>query len=436
MGPFGVGTVAVVRRAERVVVSVDRARRLALESQGFPHHRRRTRPRAPEILRLIERLGYLQLDPTNVVARSHYLVLWSRFGAFDTRIVDRMLERDRRLFEYWAHAAAIVPASDYAYHHHFMQQGLATLGPWGKRAQRWLDQNQGLRQEILARIRADGPLGLDAFEGRVRTSWTSNNIEGGRYIDEMLSILWLQGEVAVARRKSGHRVWELADRHYSGMRSSGPIDPATGARHAVERAMGALGIATSGMIAKYSFAGHFRDVPAAIRELVDAGGLVPVQIESAGTRLSGHWFSRSEDIPALLATHRPSEWDRSTLLSPFDSLIAHRARTEALFGLRYRIEIYTPREKRIHGYFALPILVGDQIVGTLEPSLDRTTGTLRILQGHSTPAVPVEAGTGGSINQAVHELAAFVGARRVAYGNRLPKDWRASLRGGPVQLPV
>jgi uncharacterized protein YcaQ len=422
----------VAQRPERVVIPIDRARQLALRSQRFPLRPRRTRPRSPEILRLIEHLGYLQLDPTNVVARSHLLVLWSRLGRFETRLVDQLLERDHRLFEYWAHAAAIVPASDYPLHHHLMRQFLATRGSWGKRAQRWLEQNEGLRQEVLDRLRADGPLGLEAFENRVHATWSSREIEGGRYIDEMLSIPWLQGEVAVSARRSGRRVWDLAERQYAGMKGSGPLDPAVGARHAVQRAMGALGIATAGMIANYNVASHFREVPAAIRELVGEGWLMPVRLQASTAAISGRWFARSEDVAALEKTHSTPVWTRSTLRSPFDSLIAHRGRTEALFGLRYRIEIYTPRARRVHGYFALPILVGDQLVGTLEPVLDRTTRTLKILQAHRTPSPTGPEGSGVAVDRAVHDLARFVGARRVEYGRQMPREWRPALRTGPV----
>jgi uncharacterized protein YcaQ len=120
------------------------------------------------------------------------------------------------------------------------------------------------------------------------------------------------------------------------------------------------------------------------------------------------------------------------LLSPFDNLIADRSRTEALFGLRYRLEIYTPRTKRVHGYFAMPVLAGDRLIGTVEPILDRDRNVFAIHQGHVTSAVDEAPGTADGVDRAVRELAGFLGAERVRYGRRFPAGWRGHLRSGPL----
>jgi uncharacterized protein YcaQ len=415
-----------------VEVPVARARQLALQSQAFPRMARRGRPGKAAIVDLVERLGYLQLDPTTIVARSHLLVLWSRLGNFDPRWVDRLLEDDRLLFEYWTHAAAIVPASDFVFHQHSMRQFATPRPGWGPAIWKWLRENPQLQREVLRRVREDGPVGLDAFEGRGRSGWTETTRTPGRNVDQMLSILWLQGKVAVTRRKSGRRVWDLAERHYGERLRAEKIDPMAGAGHAVERAMAALGVADARMISRYGFAAHFAGVPKAVRERVTEGRLVPISLRDALVPSRNPWFARSEDLPFLLGAPAGKAWNRATLLSPFDNLIAHRGRTEALFGLRYRIEIYTPRDQRVHGYYAPPVLAGDRIVGTVETALNRATGQLSVHQGHRVPGGSADEGEGASVDRAVHSLARFVGARRVLYGARFPSEWSEGLRSGPV----
>jgi len=420
------------RRRGTVEVPLERARQLALECQGFPREAPRSRPRKSDIVRLVEKIGYLQLDPTNIVVRSHLLVLWSRLGKFDFQLVDQLLEKDKRLFEYWTHAAAIVPASDFSFHRHRMRHYLVPRRGWGPEVWKWARQNSGLRDEILGRLQRDGPLGVGAFDDREHTGWTKVTGTAGRNIGEMLLVLWMQGEVAVARRKSGRRVWDLAERHYAAMLPDHEVEPREGARRAVERAMGALGIATPPMISQYGFAGHFGEVSKAIRDFVEEGRLVPIDLAGAPRPLSETWYARSEDLAELLGTRRGGDWNRATLLSPFDNLIAHRGRAEAVFGLRYRIEIYTPRSKRVFGYFALPVLDGDRFIGTVETELDRRRRRLAIHQGH-----PLSTGTendrdGKAVDRAVRALATFVGAGEVVYGTRFPKGWARDLRTGPA----
>ena len=419
-------------RGGPVEIPVERARQLALECQGFRREARRTRPRKADIVRLVEKIGYLQLDPTNIVLRSHLLVLWSRMGEFDVGLVDQLLEKDKRLFEYWTHAAAIVPSADFAFHRHFMRNYSFPENGWGRRVRQWARQNSSLRHEILERLQKDGPLGLEAFEDREHTSWTSVGGPTGRNISQMLFILWLKGKVAVTRRTSGRRVWDLAERHYSTMLPVQEVDPREGARRAVERAMGALGVATARLISQYGFAGHFGGVPKAIDDLVGDGRLAPVGLVGAPRRRSQTWYVRRDDLADLLGGEKRGNWNRSTLLSPFDNLIAHRGRAEALFGLRYRIEIYTPRSKRVLGYFALPVLAGDRIIGTVETELDRRRMKLAVHQGHPLSVGRSNDLEGKAVDRAVRGLAAFVGAREVVYGPRFPEAWARHLRNGPI----
>ncbi|MCI4322467.1 MAG: winged helix DNA-binding domain-containing protein [Thermoplasmata archaeon] len=408
------------------------ARRFVLDAQRFPKRAPPRRPTKGEILRLVEHLGYVQLDPTSIVARSHLLVLWSRLGPYDPRWVDELLEKDKQLFEYWAHEASIVPTSDLPYHRFLMRRYPWERGPYGVRIRRWMKRNAPLRREVLARLRSDGALPLHAFAGRSPSGWTSRERDTGRNVQQMLFVLWLQGRVAVPRRESGRRWWDLAERHYPPEPKGGALSHRAGALGTVDRALQALGVATERQIAHYSMSNRFPHVGRVIERLTSEGALTPTTLTGGRRPVKGRWFVRTKDLPRLTSGEFDRPWRRATLLSPFDSLITNRERTETLFGLRYRIEIYTPAAKRVHGYYAMPVLVGDRLVGTVEPVFDRRRNVLQVPQGHESSEEAGERSSGAGVDRAVRGLADFLGADRVEYGRRFPAAWRGHLVSGPL----
>jgi len=163
------------------------------------------------IMGLVHDLGCLQLDPINVVARSHLLVLWSRLGRFDPADLDALLWEERRLFEYWAHQASIVLTEDYPIHHLLMRRYPTDRYAHSRRTKAWLRENGGLRRYVLAHLRRSGPLMLRDFEDRSRTGWISGGWTTGRNVERMLDVLWIQGRVAVAGRNGIQKLWDLAD---------------------------------------------------------------------------------------------------------------------------------------------------------------------------------------------------------------------------------
>jgi uncharacterized protein YcaQ len=396
-------------------VSLSAARRLALTRQRLAG-KRPARGR-PGILEVIKDLGYVQLDPTNVVARSHLLVLWSRLGIFDVAALENLLWHERRLFE---HAAMIYPMEDLPFRREAMRRYRLAETPWARRAVSWLETNAGLRRHVLARLRRGPPLPTSAFADLADASWRSTGWTSGRNVSQALEFLSRQGHVAVAGRAGGQRLWTLATRW---LPRAGRLSARALAEGAVERALRSMGIATLSQLRRhYAFARFIE--PETVASLVRAGRIVQVALDAA----AGSWLVRAEDLPALERARREDWGARTTLLSPFDNLIIDRPRTEALFGFRYRMEIYVPRDLREHGYWAMPILHGERLIGRVDPALDRREKSLVINAMSVESDAPRGGAVGRAIRSAIEDLATFVGAAQVVWHCRPPAMWRAGLR--------
>lgn len=354
------------------------------------------RPTAATILKTVEHIGYLQLDPTNVVARNQLLVLWSRLGNYKLADLDRLMWKDRALFEY---ITFIAPISDLPLHALRMRAIRSGDDPYGARITNWVERNASLRRHVLERLRMEGPLPLGAFEDRSVHSWTSSGWTGDRNVSQMLSFLIRLGEVTIGGRASGRRLFTLARGWFPRVK---PLSPTTAARLATERALAATGVATFQELRRVYAFGRFVTTDALARLARDG---VARRFEIAGLR--GPYFG--------LSTARPVETDRTTLLSPFDNLIIDRQRTETLFGLRYRMEIYVPKHLRVRGFWAMPILHGNELIGTVDPKVDRKRGVLEVVTFRLERDAPRDRSTRRAIEDAVDSLAAFTGAREVAW---------------------
>lgn len=383
---------------------------------------------AGAVTRLVDKIGYLQRDPLSVVAPSHLLVLWSRLGPFDSSLVEQALWRDRSLVEYWAHAAAIVSARNYPVHLWAMRDYARADTVRARRLRSWLEANRPLRHQILSRLRHGGPLPARAFEGEVRvrgrTTW---DVE--RDVESMLFHLWIVGKIAIAGRDYRGRLWELTERWLQPT-SSQPLPSAPRlAEELTERSLGALGVATEVQIGKYMGAGLDGKLSAVLGRLERRGVLVETTIKGPAGHLPGRWWARRADVEALLpkAAQLPSS---TTLLSPFDNLIIARARTEALFGFQFRMEIYVPAHRRRYGYYVLPILHRDQLIGRVDLRRDRQGARLVAVAVHAEPGAPQGAGVGTGIKEALQRLAEFVGASEVEVGrlDSVPPELGRSLR--------
>jgi len=397
--------------ASALRLSLTDARRLAIVAQRLAG----PRPRATRagMLEVIRDIGYLQLDPTNVVARNPYLVLWSRLGRFDPKLLDDLQAKHKELFE---SPSLILPVSDLALHltpaqrpHTVagLRRGPSSMDLWRTRRAEWLKRNVALRRKVMSRLRRDGPLLLSAFEDRAIVSWTSGDHEDEQNVTRMLAILQRQGDVVVTGRRRGQKLWAVADGWLPRVRL---LSAPARAREATLRALQASGVATVRHLAwYYGFNQHI--TVAAIAALEREGEIVRVVVDGA----PGVFYTRS-DVGRRLRAVR-GDWEgRTTLLSPFDNLIHDRARLEQLFDYFYRIEIYTPVAKRRLGFWAMPVLHGDRIVGSVDPKLDRETGVLTINRVVMQKDAPRSAGP--AIRRAVDELAAFVGASSVRWPRR------------------
>lgn len=394
------------------------ARRLILSRQRLAG----PRPAAPgpeELMGVATDLASLQLDPISVVARSHQLVLWSRAGRYDLGDLETLLWRDRRLFEYWTTAAAIVCTEDYPIHSLLMRRY-----PSERHAQlrAWLAENQALRRSILRQLRASGPLPTRAIEDRSATDWRSSGWTAGRNVDRMLDVLWTQGRILVAGRQGQQRVWDLAERCLPAWAPTRRPPEREVVRLAAQRSLRALGVATARDIDRSFTAGRYPGLASILAGLRRSGQVEQVRVAADGHEHPGPWYVHTDDLP-LLDRLRSGEWrPRTTLLSPFDNLIINRERTERLFGFHFRMEIYVPKAARRYGYYVLPILHGDRLIGRVDPALDRAGGRLVVNAIHPEPDAPASAGA--AVATALQELAAFLGATGIDLGQPPPGVWR------------
>jgi len=397
------------------------ARRLFLSRQRLTG----LRPAAAgpdEVMAAVTDLASLQLDPISVVARSHLLVLWSRLGPYDPADVEALLWRERRLFEYWTHAAAIVCIEDLPIHSLLMRRYPSDRYAHNRRLRDWLAANQGLRRSILRQLRASGPLPTRDLEDRAQTSWESSGWTAGRNVDRMLDVLWTQGRVMVAGRQGQQRVWDLAERWLPPWAPTRRPPERAVVRLAVQRSLRALGVATARDIDRHFTAGRYPGLTAVLAGLERDGRVERVRVADDGTEWAGPWYVHADDLP-MLERLEAGDWrPRTTLLSPFDNLIIDRERTQRLFGFRFRMEIYVPRAARRYGYYVLPVLHGDRLIGRVDPAMDRRRGRLVVNAVHAEPDAPAAAGP--AVAAALEDLAAFLGADRVELRQPPPERWR------------
>lgn len=347
-------------------LTTTQARRIALAAQGFT--RRRPGPdgdlTARHLNRIVERLGFFQIDSVNVLVRAHYMPLFSRLGPYDRELLHRAASRrPRRLFEYWAHEAALVDVNLWQAFQFRMESGARM---WGNMARIIQDKPEFVAW-VLEEVREKGPLTAREVEHdapRDKDNWGWNWSE----VKMALEYLFYKGHVTAARRNSAfERVYDLPERVIPPAQlEQPPLDSAQAHRLLVSHAARALGVGTAQCLRDY-----FRMAPEptrqAIDDLVESGELVPTTITGWKRQAYLH---RDAVRPRTVAAR--------ALLSPFDPLVFERTRTEQLFDFRYRIEIYVPAHKRVHGYYVLPFLLGDRLVARVDLKADRQTGSLMV----------------------------------------------------------
>ena len=327
------------------VVSQEEARRIAVRAQALDGS-------AATVLDTVRRLGFLQLDPISTVAPPQQLVLWSRLGSYDVGELDRLLWRERTLFEY---DAFIYPIEELPLQQARMRRrrrgGKLKRDEW---VREFLRDNARLRRSILRDLELNGPLLARDLQKGVGPDHARHPWWGRGPMRLMLDMLAGRGEIAVAGRVGTHRLWDLPERVWP---EAEPVPWRKAERRLREHRRRLLGV----------------------------------------WRKNGRWYAHQDVSDGPVP-------DRAVLLSPFDRLVHDRGRAEALFGFRYRLEMYVPREKREYGYYVLPLLVGDRIVGRAEPRFDRSTRTLEVLGAW---------GDTSRLDEALAGLASWLGAGRI-----------------------
>jgi uncharacterized protein YcaQ len=315
------------------------------------------------------RMATLQIDSVNVFARSHYMPLFSRLGPYDTAALDRLLFARRAPYvEYWAHMASFMPASDWGVFRFRMEDMRAK---YGAKDDSWFRTHREIVDWVRSELADRGPLRPaeiehDAKQG-ARGPWWDWDV-----VKNALEYLWLFGEVAIAGRRGFERRYGLAEHVLPAAVLAAPVARDDAIRELIGRAAKAHGVGTASDLADYWRIKDRRAVMTAIADLQDAGVLQPVTVqgwESAG-RPAKAWVHRDAALPRRV--------DAAAILTPFDPVVWFRDRAERLFDFEYRIEIYTPAPQRRYGYYSLPVLIGDDIVGRVDLKADRAASTLLV----------------------------------------------------------
>ena len=401
-------------------LSRSQARRVALAAQGFldkPH----AEPTMRTFDRTLARTGVLQVDSVNVLQRAHYMPLYSRMGPYDadprTGLLARAAEkRPRRVVEYWAHVQAFMPVDLWPLMQHRMDFYRAARGKW------WKDVEDSMIERVRVAVAAQpGPVTARELEQvigsggpRSKEHWGWNWSEARKTLDFLYQI----GELAIAGRTTQFEVrYDLPERVLPTQVLDLPVpDPQDAVTELVRRAARSHGVATASCLADYYRLRQQHDpkrpdlpsAAVAIEQLVEAGELEPVRVE--GWRRQAY-LHRDARVPRRVAAR--------TLLSPFDPVVWERERTEQLFDFHYRIEIYTPPEKRVHGYYVLPFLLGEEIVARVDLKADRAAadgGLLRVAAAWAEPGAP--AATAEQLAAELWRLADWLGLAGITVAPR------------------
>ena len=389
-------------------ISLPDARRIALGAQGFGRARPAAAPAKADVVRAVRALGVVQIDSVNVLVRSHYLPLYSRLGPYAMPLLDEAAYggRRRQLFEYWGHEASLLPVELQPLLRWRMQRAKNGDGTWGN-VGRFGRDRAAFCAEILAEIRDRGPLGVSeiGIGDRRKGSWWG-------WSEGKIALEWLfwTGQITTHSRRRFERVYDLTERVLPQAVVDAPTPAVADAHRDLLRiASVAMGVATERDLRDYFRLGP-ADAKARIAELVESRDLLPVQVEG--------WKA-----PSYLAagTRVPARIEARALLSPFDSLVWFRDRLQRLFDFHYRIEIYTPAHKRVHGYYVLPFLLHDDLVARVDLKSDREAGKLRVIATHYEPDVDRRAVDAG-LRDELDLLARWLGLRAVVRGRARKKS--------------
>lgn len=379
-------------------LSLAEARRIALAAQGFADPAPRGAVDRRLLRRVFARVGVIQIDSVNVVVRSHYLPAFSRLGPYDREVLERAAYGlDRVLFEYWGHEASLLPVELQPLLRWRMERAKHGIETWGHISRLIREQPEMLRR-VRDTIAERGPIAASGFEGaRGKGSWW-----GWSDVKIALEALFWCGEITTAYRKGFERVYDLPER----VLPRAILDTPTPSEEDAQRELVRIAARATGIASERDLRDYFRldlaGARARVAELVDAGELQRVQVH--GLR-GDRYLARDARLPRRI--------DARALLSPFDSVVWERSRNRELFEFDFRLEIYTPQHKRVHGYYVLPFLLGDRLVARADLKHDRHAGVLRAHAVHIEPYAK-RGDVLPALREELAEMAHWLGADRVA----------------------
>jgi uncharacterized protein len=387
-------------------MSADEARRIALAAQGFANPRPTARPDRRHLRRVIAQIGLLQIDSVNVLVRSHYLPLFSRLGAYAPEMLDASwvgAPASRELFEYWGHMASLMPFDMHPLFRWRMSASAENHKDSDTRVGTLERRRPGFMQAALDEIRERGALSAREISGAgaSKGGWWGWS-DGKRAVEA----LFAAGKLAAAGRRGFERVYDLPERVIPARILARPTPAIEDAQRELMRiAASALGVGTEKDLCDY-FRIRLGPGKERIKELVESRELIPVSVE--GWREPAYVDREAKS---------PRKLDARALLSPFDSLVWERARTERIFSFRYRIEIYTPSAKRKYGYYVLPFLLGERLVARVDLKSDRANRTLLVQGAHCEAGVRPSAVTEPLMRELV-TMAEWLGLDRIKVTRR------------------
>ncbi|MES0032786.1 winged helix-turn-helix domain-containing protein [Mesorhizobium sp. M0040] len=377
-------------------ISLATARRIALAAQGFNDPRPAGTPDRRHLARVLARTGLLQIDSVSAVVRAHYMPLYSRLGPYKLALLDdAAVTRKRMVFEYWAHEASFLPVETYPLMRWRMQRAergdemYSGLAKWGR-------EHAAYIEDIYREVAERGPIAASAFEGQKG----SGGWWGWSHAKHAFEWLFWAGRITTAHRRGFERFYDLPERVLPPTILSLPTpSPEDAHRELLRISARAHGIATAGDLRDY-FRLSPADIKGRIEELVEAGELLPVSVDGWNKTAYLHKDARL-----------PRKIEARALLAPFDPVVFERSRTERLFDFHYRIEIYTPAEKRRYGYYVLPFLLGDSIVGRVDLRADRPAGVLRVHAAYAEPGAPPQ--TAAELFEELKQMQGWLGLERI-----------------------
>jgi uncharacterized protein YcaQ len=393
----------------QTVVKAEQARLLLMGSLGLLEDPARP-AKVSALGKLVERMGFVQLDSINVVERAHHLTLWSRLAGYRHEHFAALLEKNRSLFEHWTHDASAIPTKWFAHwkpRFDRTRERVANNGWWKERIGA---EPVKVIDAVRERIAREGPLRSKDFEhdrAGASSAWW-----GWKPQKAALEFLWWTGELVVSRRDGFQKVYDLTERVFPEEHAAPRPSEREHTEWACGTALERLVVATPKELAEFWAAVDIARARAWCEEAVREGRLIPVGVESYGTGKVTQSFAAADWERKLKSLPPAPELVR--LLSPFDPVLRDRARALRLFGFDYRFEAFVPGPKRQYGYYVLPILEGDRLVGRLDPKFERREGVLKIHQVYWEPDVRLTRSRRKNLEAAVESLARLVGAERIA----------------------